>query len=309
MIEVLKPGLFSTIQDIGRTGYVEFGMPTAGVMDEDAFRLANWLVGNDLNSAVLEITLNGPKLVFHCKTFIAITGAKMNPRINGIPVSMYETINIERGDLLEFGELITGCRTYISVSGGITTKKKLGSRATYTYAEIGGIDGTVLKKGNKIPISEVFKCELKKVPDNFQLKYASLLTIRVIAGPEEDKFEKKALEKFYKTEFIISNQSNRMGYKLSGKEIKLKKTFEMLSSGIVNGTIQIPQDGNPIILLADGQTTGGYPRIANIISVDIPFLGQQKPGDKIRFKKIGVNEAQSLLSNKENSYSKLFSGR
>jgi biotin-dependent carboxylase-like uncharacterized protein len=307
MVEVLASGLFTTIQDNGRFGYQEFGMPVSGVMDKDAFMLANWLVGNNANEAVLEITLIGPKLRFLEKTYIGLTGADISPKINGISIEMYATIEIEIGDVLEFGKLNSGCRTYLAFQGGINTNKEMNSRSTYSYAKIGGMSGSTLKKGDCFPLLISKLIPLKKVPTSYQLKYSSLLTVRVIEGIEENLFDQKSLENFYQKEFTITSNSNRMGYKLEGEKLSLSKPFEMLSSGIVKGTIQIPQNGNPIVLLSDAQTTGGYPRIANVISVDIPFLGQQKPGDKIRFRKVSLSEAQSLFYNKGKKFELLLS--
>lgn len=307
MIEVLSGGLFTTIQDSGRFDFQEFGMPISGALDNDALFFANWLVGNNKNEAVIEITLTGPKLKFHEDAYIGLTGANMSPKINGVPVEMNETIHVQKEDVLEFGLLLFGCRTYISVAGGIPVEKKMNSRSTYFYAQIGGVSGTALKKGDFIPLiakSDVF---IKRVPKEFQLKYASLLVVRVIEGIENAFFTEESLKFFYQNEYTITANSNRMGYKLKGEKLNLKRSFEMLSSGIVEGTIQVPQNGQPIVLLADSQTTGGYPRIANVISVDIPFLAQQKPGDKIRFRKVSLEQAQSLLYNKEKQLKKLLS--
>jgi antagonist of KipI len=305
MVEILTAGLYTTIQDIGRFEFQEFGVPVSGAMDKDAMKLANWLVGNSSNNAVLEITLTGPKLKFHQDTRIGLTGANISPTINGVSVEMNKTLIICKGDVLEFGKLIFGCRTYLSFSGGINIQEEMKSRSTYVYAKIGGVIGEPLSKGDRIPLNEFNDFGVKVVPNEFTLKYTTALTVRVISGIEEKLFTRKSLESFYNTEFTISSNSNRMGYRLNGEKLYLKDPVEILSSGIVEGTIQVPQNGNPIVLLADSQTTGGYPRIANVISVDIPFLGQQKPGDKIRFKKVSLEEAQSLLYNKEQRMKKI----
>lgn len=307
MVEVLQGGLQSLIQDVGRTGFRDFGVPISGAMDCDALRIANWLVGNPLHTAVIEMTMTGAFLKFETHTFIAVTGAHMNACLNGKPIHRYETIAVERGSILTFGKLEEGFRVYLSVAGGFQINDFLKSRSTYLYASIGGMNGKSLQKGDKIPILENKEVALKKLPDGF-LKgmVSSLLKVRVLPGIEYELFTEESRNIFFQREFQIHGDSNRMGYRLSGPLLEYSCREEMLSSGIVVGTIQVPEDGNPIILLADSQTTGGYPRIANVASVDIPYLAQQKPGDKIRFQKISLKEAQVLYFNKEKKLGLLF---
>ncbi|WP_139956106.1 5-oxoprolinase subunit C family protein [Flavicella sediminum] len=305
MIEILKPGFSTTIQDLGRFGYQDYGMPISGAMDTDAAKLANWLVGNHSNEAVLELTLIGPVMKFHSTTFIGITGANLNPQINGTAIAMYKSVKVEKGAVLSFGKLSSGVRTYISFSGGLQLEKELGSFSTYSYAALGGFQGRALKKGDRLLLNTKNITEVKKVPKEFQLAYTSSLTVRVLPSIEFDLFSEESQKTFFEKEYVIGAQSNRMGYRLEGDALCLKEKAELLSSGIITGTVQVPENGQPIVLLTDAQTTGGYPRIANVIAIDLPFLGQQKPGDKIRFRQVSLEEAQALNHNKNMRLKKL----
>lgn len=305
MIEVLKPGFFTLIQDAGRFGYQEFGMPVSGAMDLESYRFANWLVGNSLEEAVLEITMTGPVLKFNRATIIGITGANMQPMLDGVLVAMYTTLIVNRGSVLSFGTLLSGCRTYVAFSGGFELQAEMGSFSTYTYAKLGGLNGGALCKGDQIHLKSNAKKSLKTVPKQFRINPYTILSARVMEGPESALFLEKELEKFYSNEFVLSSESNRMGYRLKGVPIKISSDFEMLSSGVVKGTIQIPSNSQPILLLSDAQTTGGYPRIANVIQAEVSLLAQQKPGDRIRFRKISLEEAQAIAYNKEMAMQKI----
>ena len=306
MIEILKAGFYTSIQDLGRQGFQEYGMPVSGAMDKDVARLANWLVGNSLEEAVLEITLIGPTIKFHKNTQVAITGADINATLDGMPIEMYKTIFVNKGMVLKFGKLISGCRTYLSFVKGFCIPKEMGSYATYAYAKVGGLFGVALKKGDCITLGDFEEKNIKEVPKEFQQRVTSLLAIRVVPGIENSLFDEKYLELFYASEYKISSRSNRMGYRMQGEKLKTNSSVEMISSGVIQGTIQVPQNGQPIILGVDAQTTGGYPRIANVITADMSYLAQQKPGDIIRFRKVALAEAQSLLFNKEKKLELLF---
>lgn len=309
MIEVLKPGLHTLIQDCGRKEFQSFGVPVSGAMDSDASLFANYLVGNTADEAVLEITLIGPSLKFKVPTFIAITGASMQPKINGKAVEMYKTLKIEKGAVLTFGKLEFGCRTYVAVSGGISVEKVMGSRSTYTYASLGGLNGRALLKGDILPIDAAENCIEKSVPKEFQLHYTRLLPVRIVKGIEFDWFKEISIQQFLTQEYKIKRESNRMGYRLEGPILKLIEKKELISSAVLKGTVQISNDGKPIILLADAQTIGGYPRIAQVISADIAAIGQQKPGDKIRFRLVDLNEVQFLWKQKQKRLEMFFSER
>lgn len=304
MIEIIKPGFYTLIQDIGRNEYQEYGMPVAGVMDRDSYRLANYLVENTFGEAVLEITMTGPEILFLEETEIGITGADMSPMINGAPIEMYTTILVSKGDVLSFGKLKNGFRSYLSINGGFEVDKKMNSRSTYAYAGVGGFYGRALEIGDAIPVGVRGSVQLKKVPELLFIKPFSTTSIRVIQGPEFEVLKLGEDSCFFSTEYCIENNSNRMGFRLKGRSIA-HDAKEMLSTGIVNGTIQLPPEGMPIVLLADAQTTGGYPRIANVIQSDLPLLAQLKPGDKLRFRKVTIEEGQSNYYNKEKQFNEL----
>ena len=305
MISILQPGLHTLIQDAGRPHYRSYGMPLSGVLDTDAYRLANWLVGNTKQEAVLEITLKGPVLKFHSAAIIGITGADLQPLLNGKPVPTNQTLSVPKDAVLQFGKCITGCRAYLAFSGGLCLPKMMGSTATYTEAKVGGLSGVPLQKGDCIPLGNPKAFQLRKVPSRLHCKATKTLAVRVLPGPENTLFDKESLVSFETSEYRIATASNRMGYRMEGSVLQTFQPVNLLSSGIVPGTIQVPPNGQPIVLLADAQTTGGYPRIANVISADLSFLAQQKPGDFLRFRMVTLAQAHDLWIQKENMFVKL----
>ena len=269
-LHVKKPGLQTTIQDVGRKGFEAFGIPTSGVMDDQSYQLANWLVGNPLDSPVLEITMLGPQIEFSDDAQIVLTGANFFPRIDDLPISMYETMNIEKGKTLSFRGGQYGCRTYLAVRGIWQIEKRLGSCSTMRFDER-------LKKGDVITIKKQDSIIEKKInTDSFPTENHPTV-FRVLTGPEFSFFSKIHIAEFFSKTFIISNDSNRMGYKLNFQLSNLQQFTELISSGIITGTIQITSAGQPIVLMKDAQTTGGYPRIANVIKADLDKLGQRRP--------------------------------
>ena len=289
-IKIHKPGLLTTVQDLGRYGYQQFGMPVSGAMDTKALKLANYLVGNDENEACLEATADGPKIEFECDIFIAICGADMQAKINGKEVEMYKTLMVKTGDILTFGKLINGFRTYISFAGGIQVPVIMGSKSTYLRGGVGGFKGRKLKKGDVVAIkNDSNKPEIRSIEQKNIPVYRNHFTARIIPGPEADHFTVNGLATFLHSEYTIAEQSDRMGYRLAGNKIEHKKSADIISSGIAFGTIQVPAHGQPIIMMADRQTTGGYTRIATIISEDLPYIAQLKPGDTILFKELNLD--------------------
>lgn len=290
-ISVIKPGLLTTVQDLGRLGFQQYGMPVSGAMDTKSLKLANLLVGNNKGEAVLEATLTGPVIEFEADSYIAVCGANMQPKINNTPVEMYRTTPVKAGDKLSFSNLINGFRTYIAFAGGIEVPIVMNSKSTYLPAKIGGFKGRQIMANDVLEIGEKNKdINIKHVPQNLIPEFKESITARVIAGPENYYFSIKGIETFIGSEFELSDQCDRMGYRLTGHKIEHKIAADIISSGVTFGTIQIPAHGNPIILMADRQTTGGYPRIANVISDDLPYLAQLKPGDKIRFKEAKLHQ-------------------
>ncbi len=307
-LKIKNPGLLTTIQDFGRIGYQQYGVPVAGAMDSYAMQLANILVGNDRNDAVIEMTFVGPEIEFNLNTTIAITGADMSPNINGSLIEMYKTINVNKGDILKFNAVKQGCRAYLSICGGLDIPNIMESKSTYLRANIGGFEGRKLRVGDEIYVKarkNVRRVNTREIPKELIPQYKNEVAARVILGPEDKRFTNQGIETFFEDEYKITNQSDRMGYRLDGKKIEHKDGADIISGGIALGAIQVPGHGQPIIMMADRQTTGGYTKIANVISVDIPYLAQLKPGDKIKFKETTLDEAHKLIKQREEKLTKL----
>lgn len=314
-ITVLKPGLLTNIQDLGRTGYQKHGIIVSGAMDSYSLRIANILVGNEENEAAIEITLLGPSLIIEEGTLISITGANLSPTIDGKAVPMYRPIYLRKKSILKFGGCKSGCRAYLAVAGGYKIPKVMESKSTYIRAGIGGFKGRALKKNDVIELnlrsglSKKIEAYLSSKNLGSAFTYPSWFLerkncdsddfIRVIHERQFNEFTWESQENFFNNKFGISTQSDRMGYRLGGNELKLKSQLEMISEPVSFGTIQVPPDGNPIILLADRQTTGGYPKIAKVADVDIHKVVQKKPGEFLKFKEISLEAAERLYIERE----------
>ncbi|HJB88434.1 MAG TPA: biotin-dependent carboxyltransferase family protein [Candidatus Blautia excrementigallinarum] len=295
-IRILKGGMYTTVQDLGRTGYQSQGFPVAGVMDVRSFKIANLLLDNPENEAVLEFTLIGPTLEFTSATIVAITGGDFQPEVNGEPAPMYTALYMNKGDILKFKSARTGSRGYIAFSSYLDIPVVMGSRCTNTKSGIGGFKGRKLQTGDYIN----FRIKRRYLPfflsrklelDEFDQEEAE---IRVIMGPQDDMFSRQGIETFLNSEYTVTSDFDRMGCRLEGPFIAQKETSDIISDGTVFGSVQVPSHGKPIILLADRQTTGGYAKIATVASVDIPKVVQRKTDHKIRFRAITVEEAQEL---------------
>ncbi len=305
-IKFINGGMLTSIQDFGRYGYQKFGMPVSGAMDAHSLQIANWLVGNKRNEACFEITYLGAEIEFQTETTIAIAGAMMHATLNGKPIRMHASIAIKSGDVLVMGAVVKGMRAYLAISGGILVPEVMGSRSTYLRGKIGGFKGRKIENGDVIEIGNNTNSAYKEVPAPLLFIYPKVQTIRVLKGTEIDRFTDEGFKTFLNSEYTVSNENDRMGYRLSGPAIKHKDGADIISSGIVNGSIQIPGHGEPIIMMADHQTVGGYTKIANVITVDLPILAQMKAGDKIKFKEIKLEEAQYLLAKEKENIDKLF---
>ena len=306
-IRVLKAGMLTTVQDLGRTGYQSQGFSVAGVMDVRSFKIANLLLDNPENEAVLEFTLIGPTLQFTSETIIAITGGDFTPTLNGEPVPMYEAIYVNRGDVLKFGSARTGSRGYLAFSSYLDVPVVMGSRCTNLKSKIGGYKGRKLKDEDYIGFRIKrrylpYFLSRKLKPDDFSAESAEL---RVVLGPQDDMFSKQGIDTFLSQEYVVTSDFDRMGCRLEGAFIAQKDKVDMISDGIAYGSVQVPSHGKPIILLSDRQTTGGYPKIATVASVDIPKLVQRKTDHKISFTAISVQEAQKLYLEEEKAYEKM----
>lgn len=292
-----NPGLLTTIQDEGRFGYGQFGVTPSGPMDAESFQIANLLVGNSPGESALEVTVLGPTFHVTEDTIIAITGADMSPTMNGKPIPMNRAIPVPAGSEVKLRSAKNGSRTYIAFCGGFDVPLIMGSRATSLQCHIGGLDGRKLEKGDVLPLRPV--CE---VPQNLphrsvahHIRRKSENIIRVLLGPQDDAFTKEGLSVFLGIPYTVSKEFDRMGCRLEGQPIQHKTDGNIISDGIVNGAIQVPTTGQPIIMLAERQATGGYTKIATVISVDLPIIGQCCPGDIIRFQAVSIEEAHRLL--------------
>ena len=300
---VKKPGVITTIQDVGRFGYQGSGFSTNGVMDHRAFAIANLLVENDPGAPVLEFALAGPTVRFTTNTCFAITGGDFAPTLDGEPVPMYAAVMVRRGSILRFKASRTGCYGYLAIAGNsVRVPEVMGSRSTNLKCEFGGWKGRTLIVGDYLPFSTKSVDFLPNLgshridgDNEFYGFDRDEITVRVVPGPQQDMFTDKGLATFYGQAYTTTTKCDRMGYRLDGPEIETKHGSDIISDGVAFGAVQVPSHGRPIIMLADRQTTGGYAKIGTIASVDIPKLVQRPPGGKIRFESIGVQEAQALL--------------
>lgn len=291
-IKIINPGLLTTIQDSGRFGYQQFGMSVAGSMDSFSQKIANMLVGNPPDEGVLETTFMGPVIEFECEEAISITGADMGPMINGEEVSMWETIFVKPGDKLSFSGLKDGIRSYIAFSKTLDVPIIMNSKSTFIKGEIGGFEGDKLKAGQEIPLGDKNKLDKKYVLDKKYIPDFSQKEISVVLGPQDEEFSEEEIEKFLSSTYKVTTESDRMGFRLEGPQIVHKTSPDIISDGINIGAIQVPGHGQPIIMMADRQTTGGYTKIANVVTSNLPIVAQMKPGTEISFKKLSIEEAQ-----------------
>ena len=297
-IQVIDPGILTTIQDGGRIGYQQYGVTPSGPMDEKAFAEANLLTGNPVGTEELEMTFSGGKYSFDTDAVIALTGADMKPLLNGEPINMYQAVSVKAEDELVLGFAVKGCRTYMSVAGGMDIPMVMESKSTLVSKHLGGIDGRKLEKGDRIAftatVSEIHNRESRILP---QPEYADEeITLRVVAGPQDDGFSREEFRKFFWHGATITNECDRQGIRME-RDIPVKHVGDgnIISDGIAFGSIQIPPNGQPIIMMADRQTIGGYPKIGTVISVDLPLLAQTKPGMRVRFIEISIELAQELF--------------
>ncbi|MFH1756725.1 MAG: biotin-dependent carboxyltransferase family protein [Pseudomonadota bacterium] len=301
-LEILLPGAFTTIQDLGRYGYQKYGVSISGAMDRFALRVANLLVGNEEGEAAVEATVVGPKLKALQKSLVAFTGADLSPAINGKPALMWRALEIQEGEVISFGPPKSGCRAYVAIAGGIDIPLVMGSRSIHTRSSLGG-NGRALAKGDVIkrkdPGIRIQVPASFSLPEGLLPVYDKNWRVRVILGPQSDYFTRRGIGTFLSSEYEITPQADRMGYRLQGPKIEHKAGADIFTDATPPGSIQVPGDGMPIILLADGQTTGGYSKIGVVIAVDQDLLAQAKPGDRVRFQRVTLHEAHGLLLERE----------
>lgn len=293
---ILKAGSLTTIQDAGRFGYMEYGIGESGAMDRNSYTRVNQLVGNVDGEAVLEATLLGPDLTFEQNTVIAYMGAHMNADIDGIPINRGRAYPVSAGQRVNFGFAKSGVRAYIAVAGGIEVPKVLGSRSTNLKCGIGGFQGRKLRNGDVIEVRDMTysQGELERLFKRRETpeKYESRIHVRVIMGPQDDYFTEEGKRNFLEQEYKVSPESDRMGIRLSGNAIEGKDSMDIVSDGITFGSVQVTSSGLPIVLMADHQTTGGYAKIATVLTADLPYLAQARPGDVVTFTSVRIEDVQ-----------------
>ncbi|ANF21888.1 biotin-dependent carboxyltransferase family protein [Thermococcus piezophilus] len=298
MIDLLNVPSLLTIQDLGRFGYRKLGVSTSGVMDEVSARLANYIVGNPDNAPVLEFLLAGPTILFNASAVFAVAG-DVEVKLNGVPIELWRSYWAKRGDVLEVETLRSGLYGYIAFAGGIKCERLLGSCSTYTRAGL----GRPLKAGDRLTLGYTLLTgkEGRVLPRELKPDYsAKEKVIRVIPGPNLDHFTDEGIETFLSGSYTVTPESDRMGYRLDGPQIEhSEKGADIVTDAVPIGSIQVPANGKPIIMMADCQTTGGYAKIGMVARVDVPLVAQSRPGERLRFKAVSVEEAQELLRRRE----------
>ena len=300
-VRVIHSGLLTTVQDLGRWGFAAMGVPVAGAMDVRSHRLANLIVGNDPSVATLEVTLIGPRLEFEDERVVAVAGAEFELALEGRRVPMYERLSVSRGSQLAFGARRRGARAYVAISGGIDVEPVLGSRSTHVASAMGGVSGRALRAGDRFPLGSSSGA---RQPDHWPTievpnGYAE---VRIVPGPQEDHFASDALDILQGAPYRVGHASDRIGFRLEGRPLGHSRAAEIISDATISGTLQVPGSGLPILLTADRQTTGGYPKLATVISADMGLVGQLAPGDTIGFRLCSIREALNALIVQERAF-------
>jgi antagonist of KipI len=310
MIRVKDPGFLTTVQDLGRYGFSHLGISPAGVADALSFRLANLLLGNDENAAALEMTLFGATLEFDEPTVIAVTGAECSIAVDGTEACHAQALSIASRSVVKCGRMMNGARAYLAFQGGLDVPLVMGSASTHLGAGFGGFEGRALRKGDVLRFGKRSARRSRVLPANKlpSMDLARPVTLRVTRGVQQDWFGSDAFAIFLSAEFSVTDQSGRTGLRLWGELIVPKNSSQLLTDGIPLGAVQIPKDGNPIILFVDQQTTGGYPKIANVIAADMHHVGQLRPRDRVRFGEVSVEEAVRLLRTQELWFKQILEG-
>lgn len=313
-MRILEGGLLTTVQDLGRFGYQKIGVTPGGAMDTFSLRVANVLVANPEDAAGLEITLKGPEIEFTSDALIALTGAAVSPRISDVDIPLGCAVAVQRGSALTFGRASSGCRAYLAVAGGIDVPAVMGSRSTYLRARMGGHEGRALRAGDELPVGTASPLATRMMrealSDGGPLPFAlseryldeedprlalRIDAVRVVRGPNFEDVEAAAQRDLFTATFEVSTEADRMGYRLAGARLSATRAEDLVSSAVALGAVQLPPGGEPIVLMTDRQTTGGYPVIAHVITADIPVVAQKRPGDDITFTEVTIEDAHAAL--------------
>jgi biotin-dependent carboxylase-like uncharacterized protein len=297
---VQTPGLFTTVQDLGREGFGPLGISSSGAADAVSLRIGNRLVENPEGAAAFEMTLLGGAFTFERPAVIAVTGADFGPSIDGVPLAMWTSAQVRAGQTLTLGVSRSGARAYLCIQGAISVEPFLGSSSTHTLSGLGGFEGRALRRGDRLKLGERDHSFRRRTVSQHALSILRpRMVLRITPGPQGNWFPDSAWKAFCETTYRVTEQSNRMGIRLEGTAIPTDTQREMISEGVSLGAVQVTPSGQPIILFVEQQTTGGYPKVANIISADMHSVGQLRPRDEIRFEKIAMSDARSLLMAQE----------
>ncbi len=299
-ITVIRAGMLTTVQDLGRCGHRAAGVALGGAMDAWALRLVNLLVGNAEDAAGLEFTLRGPELAFASDTTIAVGGGDFGA------MPRWQPLRVRAGERVNFGPARTGCRGYLAIAGGLAVPVVLGSRGTDLRAALGGVDGRALRDGDVLRAAEVVRWVAGHwhIDERILPAYTAAPTVRVVRGAHAGQFDGSLTI----AEFRVTPKSDRMGVRLAGPALVRREGGELVSSTVVPGTVQVPPDGQPIVLMADAQTIGGYPQIAHVVTADLPLVAQLRPGDTVRFQEVTLAAAHALVLAREHALSLLREG-
>jgi allophanate hydrolase len=301
-LKVLTPGLHTTVQDLGRPGYQSIGVPVSGALDGFSLRLANALVGNPLGAPALEVLVSGPAFEVAADTVrVALAGAGAHLAIGAekTRVEVWHSVTLPRGEIIEIVAGRQSACCYLAIEGGIAVPLILGSASTYVRAGIGGLDGRTLRSGDVVPLAVACASERAELRLSVPMPATGDQPIRVVLGPQQEYFAEAAVATLLDAEFHISASADRMGMRLDGPLLQHRRGWDIVSDAITTGAIQVPGSGQPILLLADHQTTGGYPKIATVISADLPVVGRRRPGDPVRFAAVSVEAAEELCRAEE----------
>jgi biotin-dependent carboxylase-like uncharacterized protein len=322
-LKVLRAGILSTLQDLGRWGHQRYGVPVSGVMDEYSHRLANILVGNDENEATIEMTLVGPGFTLTRDALLAVCGGDFEARVNGETLPKARPVLVRAGSALDFAACRRGCRAYIAVAGGFQVEPVLGSRSTFMRGAFGGWQGRALKRGDLLPTADPDPSFFPSLHQKLGSRRAAMVypgwaatervellapwpwTLRFVPGQHWTLFPEEARERFVSGEYRVGSNSDRQGYRLMGSLLQPSEPVNLVSAGVTFGTIQVPPDGEPIVLMASRQTTGGYPRLGEVASVDASLLAQAPPGAGVRFRPVSLSDAQALLLERDRDLARM----
>ena len=307
---VARAGFLTSVQDLGRTGYRQFGVSLGGALDAFALRVANLLVGNEESVAGLEITLGGLQLRFADQRVVAWCGGEFDVRVGSTSVPAGHAALINAGEELKFNHPKTGCRCWLAISGGIDAPTVLGSRSTDLRASFGGFEGRAVRDGDELPLGNFRRSQTAaagrisswSAPEPWSQTASANPILQVVRGPDWDRFGASTLQRFTSESFAVSPDSDRMGVRFDGPELQRSDDVDLISEAASPGTIQVPPSGRPILLLGDCQTIGGYPKIAHVITFDLPVAAQLRAGDHVRFSEVSLTDAHRLLLQREREF-------